>query len=399
MLPHQANNGAQEKDSQRNQGRMPALTGIRFLAVLHIFCFHLWTLYDMEKGPEAANLLQGMGRLPDGVLTYLSNGWMSTSFFFLLSGFILAYLYWGKDGQLTVPRKKFWLTRAARIYPIHILLLLLTFGSAGYHLANGVDPVTLVASAVATLTLVQAWFPHFVPMWSWPTWTISALVFLYAVMPFILQPLAKLSRREAVIMLCALPVVSLVPTVVYAFFFPAGTEPQQFWQIFIGSTPVFWLAHFVAGILLTKVFGLSRNNVITATDRRSWFAWGDLALVAVIVIACIPNIQEPFKYFLRHGLMMPLYMIIIVDLARGKGLAAQIFSGRIMNFLGETSFSIFIWQNLVMMVCWGMVMMNPDAGRNQFWGALVSIIGLSIFSTYVIEKPVAKWLLRKINRS
>src|SRR5690606_24705338 len=130
----------------------------------------------------------------------------------------------------------------------------------------------------------------------------SALVFLYAVMPFILQPLARLSRREAVIMLCALPVVSLVPTVVYAFFFPAGTEPQQFWQIFIGSTPVFWLAHFVAGILLTKVFGFSRNNVITATDRKSWFAWGDVALVAVIVIACIPNIQEPFKYFLRHGL-------------------------------------------------------------------------------------------------
>lgn len=94
--------------------------------------------------------------------------------------------------------------------------------------------------------------------------------------------------------------------------------------------------------------------------------------------------------------MMPLYMVIIVDLARGRGLAARIFSGRVMNFLGETGFSIFIWQNLVMMVCWGIVMMNPDAGDNQFWGALISIIVLGIFSTYLLEKPVARWLRRKI---
>ena len=385
-----------EQQCQQVNTYMPALTGIRFFAILHIFCFHLWTLYDMDKEPGTENLLRGMGDLPKGFLTYLSNGWMSTSFFFLLSGFILAYLYWGKNGQLTVPRKTFWLMRATRIYPIHVVLILLSLGTAGYHLANGVDPIMLVASAVATLTLVQAWYPDFVPMWSWPTWTISALVFLYAVMPFLLPPLARLSQRKAILWLCVLPVISLLPTVIYAFYFPPGAEPQQFWQIFIGATPLFWLAHFVAGILLTKVFSLSRFSPVITTGSRLWFAWGDLALVAVILIACVPDIQEPFKFFLRHGLMMPLYMVIIVDLARGRGLAARIFSGRVMNFLGETGFSIFIWQNLVMMVCWGIVMMNPDAGDNQFWGALISIIVLGIFSTYLLEKPVARWLRRKI---
>jgi peptidoglycan/LPS O-acetylase OafA/YrhL len=380
---------------KHQQHHMPALTGIRFFAILHIFCFHLWTLYDMEKQPGVENLLRDMSNLPAGLLTYLSNGWMSTSFFFLLSGFILAYLYWGADGKITVPKKTFWLARATRIYPIHILLVLVSFLGAGYHLSNGVSPSTLVASAMATLVLVQAWFPDFVPLWSWPTWTISALVFLYGVMPFLMPMLARLSRRNASILLCSLPLISLIPTAVYALYFPAGTEPQQFWQIFIGSTPIFWLAHFVAGMLLTKVFALSKYNAVISPVKKSWFAWGDIALVAVIVIACVPGIEEPFKYFLRHGLLMPLYMIIIVDLAQGKGVAARFFSLPWMGFLGETGFSIFIWQNFVMMVCWMMIMLNPNAGDHQFLGAVVATIALAIFSTYLLEQPFAKWLRRK----
>lgn len=30
---------------------LPALTGIRFFAIFHIFLFHLWTLYDRHNLP------------------------------------------------------------------------------------------------------------------------------------------------------------------------------------------------------------------------------------------------------------------------------------------------------------------------------------------------------------
>jgi len=86
---------------------LPALTGVRFVAILHIFCFHLWVLFDMKKEPGMENLLRGMNDLPAPLFTAIANGWMSTSFFFLLSGFILAYLYWGRDGRLTIPKKTF----------------------------------------------------------------------------------------------------------------------------------------------------------------------------------------------------------------------------------------------------------------------------------------------------
>lgn len=383
--------------SDKNRIQMPALTGIRFFAILHIFLFHLWVIYSMEKEPGFENLLHDMSFIPESVLTYFSNGWMSTSFFFLLSGFIMAYLYWGQDGNLNLSRKKFWILRVTRIYPIHILLVLITFlAFAGHNVSMGIDTLTLVAGGIATLALVQAWYPDFVPLWSWPTWTISALVFLYLVMPFIMPMLARLSRSRATIVLCSLPALSLIPTCIYALYFPPGSEPQQFWQIFIGSTPIFWLAHFVAGMLLSKVFVISRYDTGFKESGEFWIAWGDFALLAVIGIAFIPGIEEPFKYFLRHGLMMPLYMVIIVDLARGKGLAARLFSLPGMGFFGETGFSIFIWQNFVMILCWGTLMISPKAGNHQFLGALMGIIFLGVFSTYVMEKPFAKWLRKKL---
>lgn len=379
-----------------NSNHLPALTGIRFFAILHIFCFHLWVIFDMKKDPGMENLLRDMNDLPAPVFTAITNGWMSTSFFFLLSGFILAYLYWGANGQLALPKKTFWLTRAIRIYPIHLILLLITMlMTTAHQLSLGTSPWLLGASGLATLTLTQAWYPDFVPIWSWPTWTISALVFLYAVLPFLLPRLARLSRAASIQLLCALPFISLIPTAIFALYFPAGTEAPEFWKIFIGSTPLFWLAHFTAGILLSRLFMPSRATHSPTGMPKRWLAWGDLALLVVIALASTQQIEEPFKFFLRHGLMMPLYMVIIVDLARGNGIAARIFSLPGTGFLGETGFSIFIWQNFILMMCFGFIMFNPDAGQHQFFWAVIGAILLGIISTYLIEKPIARKLRRK----
>lgn len=94
--------------------------------------------------------------------------------------------------------------------------------------------------------------------------------------------------------------------------------------------------------------------------------------------------------------LMPLYMILLVDLARGHGLAARFFSLPGMGILGETGFSIFMWQSFVMVVCWAMAEANPAAGRHQFLWALVWVIAVGIVSTYFLERPVARWLRRKL---
>lgn len=383
--------------SDAQESRMPALTGIRFFAIFHIFLFHLWTLYDMEKPPEFANLLIGFADLPPLLVNFISNGWLATSFFFLLSGFILAYLYWGPDGRLSTDRKRFWLQRCFRIYPIHLLTLTITaVPLVGWHLSQGMGMTELIGSLILTLTLMQAWVPEAVPVWSWPTWTLSALIFLYLIMPWLMPRLARLSRRQMGWTLALLPFVSLIPTAIYALLVPVGTDPGVHWKIFLGSMPLFWLPHFMAGMLLTRLFHINRfTETSSAPAKAPWLSWGDLALVLVLLIAVQPTIAEPLKFFLRHGLVMPIYMVLLLDLARGRGLAARIFSFPGSGFLGETGFSIFVWQNLVMTACWISLNINPNAGHYHLVAATLGIVLLGILSTYGFEKPMAGKLRRK----
>ncbi|MDQ2078371.1 acyltransferase [Marinimicrobium sp. ABcell2] len=382
--------------SVANRQTLPALSGIRFFAIFHIYVFHLWSLYDMEHPEGFENVMADFGRLPDVLVTFLSQGWMSTSFFFLLSGFILSYLYWGPDGKLSTSPRRFWVMRFTRLYPIHMVLIILAIlMMMPMHLSRGMGWGELVPSALASLTLTQSWYAPWVPMWSWPTWALSTLVFLYLIMPWLMRVMSGLDRRQMFRLLLAMPLISLVPTMIFTLFFPPGTEAPLNWQIFIGSTPLFWVPHFAAGMLLSRVFSISRFNPDFKGSTGRWWAWGDLALVTVIVIACLPGIGDTLKFFLRHGLVMPLYLVLILDLARGNGLAARIFSLRGMNFLGETGFSIFIWQNMVMTACFVAVMINPQWGNGQLLWAIIGMLLIAIPSTYLLEKPLAERLRKR----
>ena len=392
----------QEDGTGAKAHHMPALTGVRFFAIFHIFLFHLFAWFwasNPESVDGADSMLSGLENAPDVLLKFASNGWMSTSFFFLLSGFILAYLYWGEDGRLVSTRRQFWLRRAARIYPIHWIVLLITLpGLISFKIGQGMPLSSLVPSAAATVTLMQAWVPSWVPMWSWPTWTISVLMFLYLIMPWLMKTLSRWSRRQMIMLLVAMPVLSILPAVVYALRMVSGAEESMNVDIFVANFPPFWVPYFVAGMLMSRIFSLSRFN--PSRHSPSWFSAGDLAIIAILVVATTQYIDQPWKFLIRQGFLMPAYMLIVFDLARGKGLFAKLFSQPGMGFLGETGFSIFIWQNFIVMALYVSLMVNPAIGPYQHWLAIITILVLAIASTYLIEKPIARWLRRRfIDRS
>ena len=165
-------------------------------------------------------------------------------------------------------------------------------------------------------------------------------------------------------------------------------------DMFVANNPMFWIPYFAAGMLLTRVFQLSRFK--PKPVDRSWFAWGDVAFIVVIAIGCTPGIEQPLKFFIRQGLLMPLFMMLVLDLARGKGLMARFFSLPGMGFLGETGYSIFIWQAVVLISMWVTLMINPAIGPYQVWIAIALIMALAIPSTYLVEKPIARSIRRRI---
>ena len=102
--------------SPSKQGQRPekihALTSLRFFAAFYVVCFHsLWNGTFLPSLHRNSYL---------GKLIHL--GYSQVSFFFLLSGYILAFVYL-RDNR-PIAARKFFLARFARIYPLLFLALL-----------------------------------------------------------------------------------------------------------------------------------------------------------------------------------------------------------------------------------------------------------------------------------
>ena len=98
--------------SDQQQGQLPALTSLRFIAAFAVLLLHYRDL---------------LGPLPDGVFRAIVGGQYGVTFFFILSGFILTYRYhdWFAGGVTDGRYWRFQRYRIARIYPVYILGLLL----------------------------------------------------------------------------------------------------------------------------------------------------------------------------------------------------------------------------------------------------------------------------------
>ncbi len=147
----------------------PALTGLRFFLALWVILHHL-------TGPgqklEATALL-----LPHGMFTLIRGGYQAVTTFFVLSGFVLTRSYaatlWNRRNTL-----RYALGRAARVYPVYLLSLLVV---APFIVADHTPGKALYVAA--HLFLVQAWLGAIPVNWNTPAWSLSCEMFFYAVFP------------------------------------------------------------------------------------------------------------------------------------------------------------------------------------------------------------------------
>lgn len=141
---------------------LAALTSLRFFAALAIVIHHcngvFWTAADL-------------GPLDAGV-----------SFFFVLSGFILTYMYHDTVAE-KFDWRRFYTARFARIWPLHVVCLILTI--AFVTVPEPFDGGVLVANSL----MLHAWIPfdRYFFSYNYASWSISTELFFYLLFPFVLQ--------------------------------------------------------------------------------------------------------------------------------------------------------------------------------------------------------------------
>jgi peptidoglycan/LPS O-acetylase OafA/YrhL len=357
----------------RKPGRLNALTGLRCFAAINIVLFHF-------SNP------QWFGRLAPVV----NAGYLSVSYFILLSGFVLAYNYADRARAGELDRKRFWKARFARIYPIYFLSLVLAWRMLpveyGAH-----SHVMFWTGMVLTPILLQGWVPAVATFLNTPAWTMSAEAFYYTIFPW----LARWKKPERVgphlAKLGGVWLLGMLPGSLYVVFNPDGiAHPDRWsygtWMQALKFTPLPHLASFVFGVLLA---GLD-SAMMRDSRLRLWLGLGGFA-----GIYCLLMLGPRIPYALMHdGLLMPLFGCIVLGLA-GENWLARLLGIRPLVFVGEASFCLY----LLHFTLWNLIhdshVLNL-LGLSRFdpWISYVLLIGIALLALHFIEKPAQRQLRR-----
>jgi len=148
-----------------------------------------------------------VGRLVD-------NGNLGVSFFFFLSGYVLAHVY--LRGGEVLDRRKFWVARFARIYPLFFVMLvldtpvLLIPRIARYGMKMGI--LKTAVTFLANTAMLQAWSPLLLGI-NTSSWSLSTETLFYLSFPVIGVLLWRLRGRQ--ILLVALLLYAVNFGIVY----------------------------------------------------------------------------------------------------------------------------------------------------------------------------------------
>jgi peptidoglycan/LPS O-acetylase OafA/YrhL len=298
--------------------RLDALTGLRFVAAAMIVAEHAHTL--RIPVPEYA--------LGHGV-----------SFFFVLSGFIIAYAYPRLDSGRAV--FGFMVSRVARIWPAHFIALLLTI----WLLRLPSDPATFVANAL----LLHGW----IPSWPWyfsynaPSWTISTELFFYVAFPVLIFHWRTTWWWKW--LLSALLVVALIGLVDVLHLAPISDKDEVTAHGLLYVNPLGRLFEFVTGMVVCSVY----RWLLPQAARLSVAAFTALEILIISLAAysvgtgltvrlLIPLFHGTGMQWLGQAADVLIFPFVILIFACGRGWLSRCLGNAPMVLLGDMSYSIYL---------------------------------------------------------
>ena len=310
-------------------------------------------------------------------------GFVSVSFFFLLSGYILAVVYLNSGAPIR--KSSFYLSRFARIYPLFLWTLIVDTPDIllrRVQLYGWFKAITeTIATFVAHLFMLQAWL-------SWlqgidpPNWSLSVETVFYVAFPFIGYYFWKM--KGARLWLWAIG-LWLMGQAVATFVGP------HFMLKTARFHPLFHIWTFPIGILLAKWQAMQRAKY-GASPNRQWSVWLALAVSLLILVAIVPFGDSIPLANLNSGLLVPVFAVVIWACSSQRGSITQLLSLPWLVILGEASFGLYlIHMPLHHLFLW----MHWETSKVLWPIYLATSVGLSLLSFYFIEKPARQWILKK----
>lgn len=354
------------------------LDGLRGVAAVVVVCFHVFEAY--ANGNRFNQIL--------------NHGYLAVDFFFLLSGFVVAYAYDDRWRKMT--QWDFYKRRLIRLQPMVIMgsiigaALFYFQGGAMFPLINSTPVWKMLLVMIVGFTLIPLPISADIRGWqemhplNGPAWSL-----FFEYIANILY--ALFIRRFSNTVLAIFVFLSACLLVHYTVWGPQG-DVIGGWsidktQLNIGFTRL--LYPFFAGMLLCRLGKLI--NVKWAFGVCSLF---------LIVILCLPRVGDE-SHLWMNGLYESVSIIILFPLivSIGAGSSIKSKSGiKLCKFLGDISYPIYIthYPLIYIYTAWVVDDKIPMA-KGMFWGAVlfVSSISIAYACLKLYDEPVRAWLQKR----
>jgi peptidoglycan/LPS O-acetylase OafA/YrhL len=355
------------------------LTGVRAFAAFWVVLLHFYPQWSVLIPP--VTLTQRLA----------FRGQTGVDLFFLLSGFILSYVYSTGPSKLSFAEyKRFVGLRVARVYPVHLftfsVLALLVFTSSLVHVhVEGSYPLRKIPFE---LTMTHAWF-SFLPAggWNYPSWSISAEWFAYLFIFPITAYLLKLRWRAGALLALGygalvLWLILLAPDLDY--------DHWQPWRCVMVRVS----CEFIAGAMVFGAFWSSSR--FAQTCQR----FATLLVLMVLATAAF----SPLSRVIPAAALILLFPLMLVGLTSEETLVGRILAHPLVFWGGQISYSLYMSHALVQKVLkvilpYEKYVASPLAVRVLIvFLQLVALIGTAAFLYHLVEVPARNGVRRFLTR-
>lgn len=378
LRPYQATVPLRAVPTSLVSGHVPALDGIRGLAVLLVLVYH-FTLN-----------MTGQDFVTKAILKVTAAGWCGVDLFFVLSGFLITGILADTNGGPHRYRT-FYARRALRIFPLYYFLLAAVFISLRW--ASGVfGPIEafqgtwlwLILYAANALVVVRGgWYPlsHF--------WSLAVEEHFYLFWPAVIFELGRVAALRICIVLV---VIALL---------------LRFWLVAHGAvlaayclTPCRIDAIAIGAFMALAIRGPGGVHRTLAVLRRI----GAASAAAIVVIAFTRNglpfydpVVQTVGYLCLDLLFASLILLSFTE-EQDRHLKG-FFESPPLRWLGRYSYGLYVYNSMFLLVAEGASLMprlvaytGSSVASQLFYILIASVSTLTAawLSWHLLEKPILK---------
>ena len=290
---------------------IPALDGIRALAILLVLLFHWFPV--------------------DHWVNILPNGPIGVTLFFVLSGYLISNILMGQQaaGTFLPSFKNFVIRRALRIFPIYFLVLL-----------------GLLVGKKIGIQVVTNFYEHPVYYWTYfynhwleqtqnwsdmlsPYWSLSVEEQFYIVWPFFMLLIP--SGKRLLGFLWSVVVLGIIARYILVYKLDG-----------IGVYMITCVDTFAWGALLAYYLRNGRSAELGIWIGRLW-----IPVLILWVMLCVMHTDADLVKQLFFRSLTSMVSVALLFQAMQEGILARIFSWTPLRKLGQMSYGVYLYHMLV----------------------------------------------------